>query len=111
LDAAPLPLDHMVVTAARREQRLKDAVTTTEIISRADIERTGATDIAAVLLEQTGIELQGGHPAGNGVMLQGIGSERVLVLLDGQPMAGRISGVFDIARIPVSMIERVEVVR
>lgn len=111
LDATPLALDQVVVTAARREQRLKDAVVTTELISRADIERTGATDIAAVLLEQTGIELQGGHPAGTGVMLQGIGSERVLVLLDGQPVAGRISGVFDISRIPVTMIERVEVVR
>ncbi|BAH39715.1 MAG TPA: TonB-dependent receptor [Gemmatimonas aurantiaca] len=111
LDATPLALDQVVVTAARREQRLKDAVVTTELISRADIERTGATDIASVLLEQTGIELQGGHPAGTGVMLQGIGSERVLVLLDGQPMAGRISGVFDISRIPVTMIERVEVVR
>ena len=44
-------------------------------------------------------------------MLQGIGSERVLVLLDGQPLAGRISGVFDISRIPVTMIDRVEVVR
>lgn len=111
LDATPLALEQMVVTAARREQRLKDAVTTTELITRADIERTGANDIASVLLEQTGIELQGGHPAGTGVMLQGIGSERVLVLLDGQPLAGRISGVFDISRIPVTMIDRVEVVR
>lgn len=111
LDAAPLALDQMVVTAARREERLKDAVTTTELITRSDIERTGANDIASVLLEQTGIELQGGHPAGAGVMLQGIGSERVLVLLDGQPLAGRISGVFDISRIPVTMVDRVEVVR
>ena len=111
LDAAPLALDQMVVTAARREQRLKDAVTTTELVTRQDIERSGAPDIAAVLLEQTGIELQGGHPAGTGVMLQGIGSERVLVLIDGQPVSGRISGVFDISRIPVTMIERVEVLR
>ena len=44
-------------------------------------------------------------------MLQGIGSERVLILLDGQPLAGRLSGTFDIARIPVAMIERVEVVK
>ncbi len=111
LDATPLSLEQMVVTAARREQRLKDAVATVELIGRSDIERTGATDVAAVLLDQTGIQLQGGLPAGTGVMLQGIGSERVLVLLDGQPVAGRINGIFDISRFPVGMIERVEVVR
>ncbi len=108
---AALSLDQLVVTAARRAQRLGDAVTTVEVVSREDLERTGASDLASVLTEHTGIELQGGHPAGAGVMLQGIGSERVLILLDGQPLAGRISGNFDISRIPVAMVERVEVVK
>lgn len=111
LAPAALALDQMVVSAARREQRLGDAVSTVEVVSRADLERTGAADLSAVLIEHTGIELQGGHPAGSGVMLQGIGSERVLILLDGQPLAGRISGNFDISRIPVAMVERVEVVK
>lgn len=111
LAPAALSLDQMVVTAARREQRLGDAVTTVEVVNRADLERTGAADLSAVLIEHTGIELQGGHPAGSGVMLQGIGSERVLILLDGQPLAGRLSGNFDVSRIPVAMVERVEVVK
>jgi outer membrane receptor for ferrienterochelin and colicins len=111
LDAAPLALDQVVVTAARRPQRLADAVTTTEVVTREDIARTGASDLASVLTEQTGIQLQGGMPAGAGVMLQGLGSERVLVLLDGQPIAGRISGLFDISRIPTSVVERIEVVK
>lgn len=111
LDAAPFSLETMVVTAARRPQRLADAVTTTEVISRDDINRTGSSDLASILTEHTGINLQGGHPAGAGVMLQGIGSERVLVLLDGQPIAGRISGVFDIARVPAAMVDRIEVVK
>ena len=111
LDAAVLSLDQLVVTAARRAQRLGDAVTTVEVVSRAEIERTGASDLASVLVEQTGVELQGGHPAGAGVMLQGFGSERVLVLLDGQPVSGRLAGVFDISRIPPSAVERIEVVK
>lgn len=111
LAPAALALDQVVVSAARREQRLGDAVTTVEVVSRTDLERSGAADLSAVLIEHTGIELQGGHPAGAGVMLQGIGSERVLILLDGQPLAGRLSGTFDISRIPVAMVERVEVVK
>jgi outer membrane receptor for ferrienterochelin and colicins len=106
-----LALDAIVVTAARREQKLKDVIVATEVIGRQEIERSGASDLAAVLIEQTGIELSGGHPAGSGVMIQGIGSERVLVLLDGQPIVGRISGEFDISRIPTSVVERVEIVK
>jgi outer membrane receptor for ferrienterochelin and colicins len=111
LEPAATALDRVVVTASRREQSLKDVPVTTELVTRDEIERTAATDLASVLIEQTGIDLQGGHPAGTGVMLQGIGSERVLILLDGQPLAGRISGVFDVSRIPTTMIERIEVVK
>ena len=111
LTPRPLDLDAMVVTAGRRPQALADTPVPTELVSRAEIERSGATDLASVLTERTGVELQGGHPAGSGVMLQGMGSERVLVLLDGQPFVGRVAGVTDISRVPTSIIERVEVVK
>lgn len=106
-----LPLDAVVVTAARREQRLQDTPITTELVTARDIALTGASDLGSVLVEQTGIELQGGMPTGTGVMLQGIGSERVLVLVDGQPLAGRLSGLLDLSRLPTTMVERVEVVK
>jgi outer membrane receptor for ferrienterochelin and colicins len=107
----PVPLDAVVVTAARRAQQLAEAVVATELIPRREIEASGASDLAAVLIERTGIQLQGGHPTGAGVMLQGLGAERVLVLIDGQPFVGRIAGRIDLSRIPTALIERVEVVR
>ncbi|MEW5926049.1 MAG: TonB-dependent receptor [Gemmatimonadota bacterium] len=106
-----LPLDAVVVTASRRMQRLADAPVATELITRREIEQAGVSDLSSVLVQRLGIQLEGGHPAGEGVMLQGLGSERVLVLLDGQPMVGRISGQVDLSRIPTSMVERVEVVK
>mgnify|MGYP003287611450 CR=1 FL=1 len=33
------------------------------------------------------------------------------MLLDGQPLVGRIAGNFDLSRLPTAMIERVEVVK
>ncbi len=111
LAALPFALDRIVVTAARREQRLADVVAATELITREDIERSGATDLASVMLARTGVELAGGVPAGAAAMLQGLGSQRVLVLLDGQPVAGRIGGAFDASRIPTSSIERIEIVK
>jgi outer membrane receptor for ferrienterochelin and colicins len=111
LTAVPLPLDALVVTAGRRLQRLADAPVATELITRREIERAGASDLSTVLVQRVGIQLEGGHPVGEGVMLQGMSSERVLVLIDGQPMVGRISGQIDLSRIPTSMVERVEVVK
>lgn len=106
-----VPLGAVVVTAARREQRLADAVVETELISRAELERTGATDVAAALVERSGIQLDGGVPAGSGVQIRGLDSRRVLVLIDGQPIIGRVNGNLDLSRLPLSSIERVEVVK
>ena len=106
-----LRLDDVVVTASRRAQRLADVVVATEVVSREVIDATGAADVAAVLTEQAGIQFHEGHPSGAGVMLQGLGSERVLVLVDGQPLYGRISGNFDLARIPTAIVDRIEVVK
>jgi len=111
LEPLPIALDAVVITAARREQKLKDAVPETELISRRDIEQSGSADVGGALTQATGIQLEGGVPAGAGIFLQGLGSQRVLVLLDGQPLVGRINGNFDLSRLPASLVERVEVVR
>jgi outer membrane receptor for ferrienterochelin and colicins len=111
LTPKPVSLSSLVVTAGRRTQQLKDVVVSTEVVDAAQLRSTGASDVAAVLAERTGVTLEGGHPVGAGVMLQGLGSERVLVLLDGQPLLGRISGKLDLSRMPVSIVERIEVVK
>jgi len=110
-DSARTRLDAVVITASRREQRLKDVVVPTEVIGRTEIARTGATDIAALLQQFTGLQLDGGVGGGQGVQLQGMDSRRVLVLVDGQPIVGRVNGDFDLSRIPLSGVERVEIVK
>ena len=111
LQARPHSLDAIVVTAARREQQLKDVVPETRLISREQVEDAAAPDVAAALTQAAGLQLEGGVPAGSGVFLQGMDSRRVLVLLDGQPLVGRLNGNFDLSRLPASMIEQIEIVR
>lgn len=117
VDSARTRLETIVVTAARREQRLKDAVVPTEVIGRAEIERTGATDVAALLQQFTGLQLDGGVASfggvagGQGIMLQGMDSRRVLVLIDGQQVIGRVNGDLDLSRFPLAGVDRVEIVK
>jgi outer membrane receptor for ferrienterochelin and colicins len=111
LDRLALALDAIVVTASRREQRLAEVAVETAVLDAAALRRSGAPDLAAVLAEQSGLQLDGGTPAGAGIQMRGFDSRRVLVLLDGQPLVGRVDGNFDLSRLPVSMVERVEVVK
>ncbi|HEY9225318.1 MAG TPA: TonB-dependent receptor [Gemmatimonadaceae bacterium] len=103
--------DPVIVTAARRDERRSTAVISTAVISQDEIRRVGATDVAAALVQQLGLQVGGGTPAGSQVLIQGVGDQRVLVLLDGQPVTGRIGGAFDLSRLPTSIVERIEVVK
>ena len=110
LTRAIVPLDEIIVTAARREQRLADAVVETEVITSDELRR-GPPDLAAVLTERVGVQPGGGVPSGASVQLRGFTARRVLILLDGQPLVGRINGVIDLTRIPIGSIERIEIVK
>ncbi|MGH8145623.1 MAG: TonB-dependent receptor domain-containing protein [Rhodanobacteraceae bacterium] len=53
----------------------------------------------------------GGGSGAAGVSLRGLGSQRTLVLIDGQRMMHTVNGVSDVNSIPVAMIERVDVLK
>ena len=44
-----------VVTGSRTERRIEDAVTPTEVITRQQIDATGARDLGALLQQQQGV--------------------------------------------------------
>ena len=102
--------DEIVVTAERGPGRASDASAAVRSIGRADIESRAATDLTTILRDVPGVQIDPVVGSGSGVVLQGLGSERVLVLLDGAPLTGRISGQFDITRVSPSQLERVEIV-
>lgn len=84
------------------------------IIDRKAIELMGSRRLDEVLKEQTGIAIVSNTAGGNrsvGVQLQGFSSEYVMILIDGQPMLGRSSGNFDLSRISVTNIERIEIIK
>lgn len=46
-----------------------------------------------------------------GVQMNGLGPDYTMILIDGQPMVGRVAGVLDLSRVSVGNIERVEIVK
>ena len=106
-----LALAPLVVTAARRPQPLSDASAAVSVWDHAALRRTGGASIADALERLGVVVLDAGVGAGLGPVLDGLGEQRVLVLLDGQPWDGRVGGRIDLSRLPLTGVERIEVVR
>lgn len=102
--------DEMVVTATRSPGGLGDSPVATTVIDRADLEGSGADTLAEVLERQPGMQVVRSY-RGSGLRLNGLDADYVLILIDGQPVQGRVGGAIDLSRFPVERIERVEVVR
>jgi vitamin B12 transporter len=81
-------------------------------ISKAEIDKLNPQDLPSLLEQAFGLSVNRNGPYGNtsGVSIRGFGSGRVAVLVDGVPVNSPQSGEFDIERIPVGSIEKIEVV-
>jgi outer membrane receptor for ferrienterochelin and colicins len=99
-----------VVTATRTPRRVEDVVVGTEVITRAQIEQLGVRDLPALIQQHPGVEMVYTN-RGIGLRLQGMDPEYVLILVDGQRVAGRSGSITDISRFSLRDIERVEIVK
>ncbi|MFD1769979.1 TonB-dependent receptor [Sphingobacterium suaedae] len=92
----------------------ENAAMPVHVITRREIELMGSRRLDEVMKEQTGVaivnDISGGSRA-VGVQIQGFSSNYVMVLIDGQPMLGRNNGNFDLSRISVTNIERIEIIK
>ncbi|MES2956729.1 MAG: TonB-dependent receptor [Pseudomonadota bacterium] len=103
----------IVVTAARTEQALADALPSTRVIGRAEIETSQAVDLPALLRTLTAIDVSQAGPLGSqtSLFLRGADSRQTLVLVDGVPFARADFGTASWQHLPLDQIERVEIVR
>jgi outer membrane receptor for ferrienterochelin and colicins len=104
------PAEEIVVTGTRTGRRLGEEPVAVEVITREEIERSGAYDLAELLDTHPGVDVNR-DPLGASVRLRGLDADQVLTLVDGQRIAGRTGGVFDLSRFPLESIERVEIVK
>ncbi|WP_369943284.1 TonB-dependent receptor plug domain-containing protein [Xanthomonas medicagonis] len=118
-DGAPTNLDRIEVTGSRIRQASSETAQPVIALQRADIEKQGFTSVADIVqnLAATGSPAisradalsSGEEVGGQYVDLRNLGPERTLVLLDGKRMGISSAGYSDLASIPTSMVERVEV--
>jgi iron complex outermembrane recepter protein len=124
--AQPTELEEVVVTGTHIKGIEAETIVPIQTVTAVDIGHTGATNVEQ-LMQTVSVALQGnsnsvaatGSGATSGgvssVSLRGLGSQRTLVLLDGQrlPGGGTItdSTTVDVNSIPLAAIERVDVLK
>ncbi len=111
--AQPDPEDAVIVTATRTPLNADIALAPVTIITREDIERSQAQSVAELIqgLPGVGISVSGGHGKQTSVFLRGTGRGHALLLIDGVKAGSATDGAPAWEFLPVSEIERIEIVR
>ena len=115
----PLPplgaqtLPEVVITATRAERPAQEVLVDQVVIDAAEIARSGASSLTELLRARAGIEISqnGGPGAISGVFLRGTKTAQTLVLVDGVRIENPSGGGGNLEYMPLSVIERVEVIR
>lgn len=106
-------LDETVVTATRSRVAVADLNVPVIVISRADIERSLATDVGDLLTEHAGLEVarNGGPGQTASVFVRGANSDHTIVMIDGVRINPGTIGGAAIQNISPETIERIEIVK
>lgn len=118
LDAAAAnTIEQIVVTGLRTEQSLLETPVAISVITREDIERSGALTIADVLRGRAGLQIRdtiGDGGRGVLVAMRGFGenaANNTLVLVDGRRLNNPSLAAPDLNSIALADIERIEILQ
>lgn len=105
----------VIVTATKTEAEVQAVPQAVEVITKEDIQRTGANDVLTALSLANNLNLSRAGMTGNAVSLRGMSTNHTLILVDGKRYAGEdtsvTTNVYNLQRLNVSDIDRVEIVR
>jgi vitamin B12 transporter len=106
--------DAVVVTASRTEQRLRDTIPHTTVLTQKEIRDSQAVDLPTLLRSEAGFEMAQNGGIGtvfSPLSLRGSTSARTLVLVDGVRIEDAGFSSTALQHIMLDQVERVEIVR
>jgi len=120
-DSAPTTLDRVEITGSRIRQVDVETAQPVFAISRTDIERQGFSSVSDILqnvtamgsptISRANVLTAGENAGGTYIDMRNLGTQRTLVLINGKRLGISTSGYQDVSTLPVSAVERVEVLK
>ncbi|QDC60680.1 TonB-dependent receptor [Candidatus Methylopumilus universalis] len=108
-----LKTSDVFVTATRTRIPKKNVIADITLISEEEIKLAGSSSLPELLQRQPGIEISnnGGQGKVSTLFLRGASSTHSVILLDGIRIDSATAGLTAIENIPLSQIEKIEIVR
>jgi len=106
-------LEEVVVTATRVPTVLNQLLGDVTLLTRSDIERSGAQTLTDLLARLPGLQVSPDSVRGANasVFIRGANHAHTLVLVDGQRISSATVGATAVQHLPLEQIERIEVLR
>jgi len=104
-------LRQVVITGTRTEKPVLETPVRTEVVSREEIRKTHARDLKEALENVPGLLIKPNRKSGFVAGLQGLDSDRVLIVIDGEPVTPGTGSSVDLSQIGTMDIERIEIVK
>lgn len=105
----------VVVTASRTEQLVKETPAAVEVITREDLDKMGAENLAQALQLAIGIDVSENGMVGNSVAIRGAKSNQTLIMVDGMRIrtenTDQTANNYELQRVNMADVERIEIVR
>lgn len=106
-----LPLEEIVVIGTRTAVNLNDLPMQVSVITSADINNSGATNISEILTDSGEIYIRTSGSSGGRITLRGMAHADTLFLIDGMRVNGELNKAYELDRIPAGVIDRIEIVK
>ncbi|HRH39640.1 MAG TPA: TonB-dependent receptor, partial [Flavobacteriales bacterium] len=109
-------LEEAVVTTTRTNSRIDDAPQKIEVLGEEELQEEGSLkpgNIASMIGDISSVQIQqtSASSGASVVRMQGLDGRHTLLLRDGVPAFGGLSGGFDLLRIPPLDLQRVELLK
>ncbi len=106
-------MQDVVVSANRLEVNRREASTVVNVLSPLTLEHVNAANLAEGLNYQPGLRVENTcqNCGTNQLRINGLEGKYSQILIDSRPVFSALAGVYGLEQIPVSMIDRVEIIR
>ena len=111
MENSGINLDQVVITGTGTHRRIQDSPVPVEIINGNDLKRAGITNFKDALNMLNPSFSFSTTAMASYMTLNGLGNKHILVLINGQKLAGDVSGNVDLSRINLSNVKRIEILK